>query len=162
MVHRHLVQRMLTTALALLAAPGFAQTPVLTQHDDNARTGSYTNEVVLTPTNVAGGNIGKLFTSTLAADVNGQVLYVPNLTINSALHNVIIASTSNNSNGSLSSLYCFDADDPAQSAPLWRHTFTNSAQWTTCTPAIDISTNTVYVLTKDNNDSGATNLRAIN
>jgi len=145
---------------ALCAIPAFSQTSVLTQHNDNARSGANSNEVVLTTANVAGGNFGKLFTRTLDDNVNGQVLYVPHLTINGALHNTIIAYTSNGNNSSCS-LYAFDADDPAQTTPLWRHQFTNSAQWTTSTPAIDIATNTIYVLTKDTNDSGPTRLRAL-
>lgn len=149
----------LASALVALASPVFAQTAVLTQHDDNTRSGSYTNEIVLNPTNVAGGNFGKVFTLSLDANVNGQPLYAPNLTINSAVHNAIIAYTSSNNNGSACSLWAFDADT---GSTLWQHQFTNSAEWTTCTPVIDPSTDTVYVVTKDTTDSGDTHLRAIN
>jgi len=152
----------LISVLVLFAVPAFAQVSVLTQHNDNARSGANTSEIVLTAANVAGGNFGKLFTRTLDADVNGEVLYVPNLTINGAVHNVIIAYTSDNSDHSPCSLYAFDADQPTVTDALWRHQFTNSAQWTTCTPVIDSSTNTIYVVTKDNDDNGVTNLRAIN
>lgn len=146
--------------ILFLCTAGWGQVSVLTQHGDNARTGENTAESILTPANVA-TNFGKLFTRSMDANVNGQVLYVPNVTINSAKHNVLIAYTSNNSNGSACSLYAFDADDPAASAPLWHHTFTNSAQWTTDTPVIDSVNNIIYLVTKDNNDSGPTNLRAL-
>ena len=141
---------------------GHADIPAVpTQNNDNARTGANLNETILTPANVSVAKFGKLFTRTLDANVNGQVLYVPNLTINGSSHNVIFAYTSNNSNNSPCSLYAYDADDPAASTALWRHQFTNSAQWTTCTPVIDTTNNIIYVLTKDNTDSGVTRLRAL-
>ena len=92
--------------LALLGAaaahPAFAQTAVLTQDNDNARSGSNTAETVLTPQNVKTATFGKLFTMTgLNANVNGQVLYVPGVTIGGAKHNALYAYTSNNSDNSL-------------------------------------------------------------
>jgi len=142
----------------LLTGLAHGQTAVPTQHNDNARTGSYTGELSLTPQNVNATNFGKLFTLSLDANVNGQVLYAPGIPVNGSVHNVIYASTSNNSNGSPCSLYAFDADNGAQ---LWRHQFTNSARWTTCAPAIDLSTYIIYLVTKDNDDSGATYVRAL-
>ncbi|MDQ2798958.1 MAG: WD40 repeat domain-containing protein, partial [Armatimonadota bacterium] len=149
-------------ALCLPLASAWGQAAVLTQHNDNARTGANLQETLLTPYNVNVTNFGKLFTRSLDANVNGQVLYAPHITINGTVRNVIFAYTSNNSNGSPSSVYAFDADDPNQSTPLWRHQFSaGSAQWTTCAPVIDLSTNTIFVLTKDTNDSGANKLRAL-
>ena len=155
--------RLLTiiATVALLTTRAQAQTSVLTQHNDNARTGANTGEIILTPSNVAGGNFGKIFTRTLDASVAGQVLYVPHLTVNGAVHNVIVAYTSNNSDNAPCSLYAFDADDPAQASPLWRHQFPNGARWTTAAPVIDVATNTVYALTKDTDDNGTTRLRAV-
>ncbi len=147
---------------ALLSPPALCQVSVLTQHGDNARTGANIAETVLTPANVKVATFGKLFTRTLDANVNGQVLYVPNLTIGGAAHNVIFAYTSNNSNGSPSSLYAFDADSPTASAPLWRHQFPASAGWTTCTPVIDAAGGTIYVLSKSTDDNGPTLLHALN
>jgi hypothetical protein len=135
--------------------------PVLTQHNDNLRTGWNPDETVLTPSNVAPNTFGKLFTWQLDADVNGQPLYVPGVTIEGKVRNVVVASTSNNSNGSPCSLWAFDADSYNAGKPLWRRKFTASAQWTTCTPVIDQGSNIVYVLTKSNNDDGATRLHAI-
>ncbi len=145
-----------------LLPPLWADIPAVpTQHNDNARTGANLQETILTPANVKSATFGKLFVRALDANVNGQVLYVPQLRINGAIHNVIFAYTSNNANNSPCSLYAFDADDPAASAPLWRHQFTNSAQWTQCAPTIDIANQIIYVLTKDNNDNGATRMRAL-
>jgi hypothetical protein len=150
-----------TLLLSLAPRPAVAQVSVLTQHYDNLRTGANRSETTLTLSNVGVTTFGKLFTRSLDANVNGQVLYVPNLTIGGAVHNVIIASTSNNVNFSPSSLYAFDADDPAASQPLWRHQLPTSARWTTCTPVIDVANNTIYVLTKETNDAGLTKLHAM-
>ncbi len=158
--------RLAPFALALiLAVPtlSWAIPSVPTQHNDNARTGANLSETILTPAAVSGGHFGKLFTRTLAANVDGQVLYVPHLTVNGAMHNVIfayVAAVTPNSNGTPCGVYAFDADYPHASAPLWHTTLTPSAQWTTAAPVIDTATNTLYALTKDNDDSGDTKLRA--
>ena len=154
----------LSLATALTAAAN-AQVSVLTQHYDNARTGSNINETLLTPANVSPALFGKLFTLPLNANVNSQILYVPNLTLNGTgtavdgtTHNVIFAYTSSNGDNSPCGLYAFDAD--AQGAALWSVTLPNSARWTTNTPVIDPATNLIYVMTKTPNDSGQTYLRA--
>jgi hypothetical protein len=49
---------------------------VLTQHNDNARTGAYTNETTLTPANVNASTFGHLFNWTFSAPVYAQPLYV--------------------------------------------------------------------------------------
>ncbi|MGO8672880.1 MAG: malectin domain-containing carbohydrate-binding protein [Capsulimonadaceae bacterium] len=145
--------------LLMLVVPAPAQISVLTQHNDNFRTGSNTQEAILTTSNVNESSFGKLFTVNLDAGVNGQVLYVPGLTIKGVVHNVIYAYTSGNSNNSPSSVWAFDADNGGQ---LWQHSFSaGSAEWTTCAPVIDPSTDTIYVLTKDTTDTGNTNLRAL-
>ncbi len=146
--------------------PACAQVAVLTQNGDNARSGANTVEPLLTPAAVSGGNFGKLFTLKLDANVNGQVLYVPGVFINGAVHNVVYAYTSNNRNNSACSLWAYEADSPSQTAPLWHTTFPNAAQFTTATPVIDALTSTLYVLTKtagpsSDIDSGATFLHAI-
>lgn len=159
---RSMLSALLTgLSLAAIHSANAAPPAVPTQNNDNARTGANVSETILSPTTVTATSFKKLFTRSLDANVNGQVLYVPNVTIGGASHNVIYAYTSNNSNNSPSSLYAFDADDPNASIPLWRHQFTNSARWTTATPAIDTATNTIYVLTKDTDDNGANNLRAL-
>ncbi len=70
-------------ALGLLGSPhASAQVAVLTQNNDNARTGANLAETALTPATVGGGRFGKLFTiAGLDANVNGQALYVPGVTV---------------------------------------------------------------------------------
>ncbi len=147
-------------ALGLAAVhPAFAQTAVLTQNNDNARTGSNTAETVLTPANVTTAKFGKLFTITgLNANVNGQVLYVPGITVGGAKRNVVYAYTSNNSDNSPSGVYAYDGDTGAQ---LWKTILPASATYTTATPVIDPATSTMYVLTKSGtDDTGLTYLHA--
>lgn len=149
--------------LALLGGaavhPAFAQTAVLTQNNDNARTGSNTAETVLTPQNVKTATFGKLFTITgLNANVNGQVLYVPGVSIGGAKHNVVYAYTSNNADNSPCGVYAYDADTGTQ---LWKTILPPSATYTTLTPVIDPATSTLYVLTKGpTDDTGLTYLHA--
>ncbi len=153
------------TALSLLSLnfiaspPASAQVAVLTQNNDNARTGANRAETALTPAVVGGGRFGKLFTITgLDASVNGQALYVPGVLVKGALHNVLYAYTSNNADHSPCGLNAFDADT---GAPLWHDVLPNSATYTTATPVIDPAAATMYVLTKtDNDDTGATYLHA--
>lgn len=152
----------LVASLCGVLSVAHAQTSVLTQHNDNARTGANAAETTLTPANVNVTGFGKLFTRTLDANVNGQVLYIPNLVIGGVTRNVLFAYTSNNANNSPSSVYAFDADDPNATAPLWRKQFTaGSARWTTATPVIDGAAKIIYVLTKDTTDTGPTKLHAL-
>ena len=154
-------------AFAVLTAAGVAtaQTSVLTQHYDNTRSGANINETILTPANVNSALFGKLFTLPLDANVNSQILYVPNLTLkgtgNTAVdgttHNVVFAYTSSNGDNSACSLTAYDAD--AQGTALWHTTLPASARWTTAAPVIDPATNLIYVITKTPNDSGSTYLR---
>ena len=89
-------------SLGLTLTPAaMAQAAVLTQNNDNARTGSNIAETALTPATVNSQKFGKLFTITgLDANVNGQALYVPALTINGAAHSILFAYTSNNADHS--------------------------------------------------------------
>lgn len=88
----------------IVAVPAFGQTPVLTQHNDNARTGQNTSETILTTTNVNTSQFGKLFALPVDGQVYAQPLYVPGVSINGGVHNVVIVATENDS------VYAFDAD----------------------------------------------------
>ncbi len=115
---KHHVMRIAKVSLLTLtlfsAILGVGQVSVLTQHNDNARTGQNLNETVLNTSNVNQSSFGKLFWRTVDGFINAQPLYVPGLTIQGATHNVVYVATQHNS------VYAFDADDPNASAPLWQ------------------------------------------
>ncbi len=86
---------------------------VTTQHNDNARTGANLNESILTTQNVNDARFGKLFTRAVTGSLYAQPLYLSGVSLQSATHNVVYLATMHNV------VYCFDADDPAASSPLW-------------------------------------------
>ena len=94
--------------------PSIGQVSVLTQHNDNARTGQNLNETILNTSNVNQSSFGKLFWRTVDGFIYAQPLYVPGLTIQGGTHNVVYVATQHNS------VYAFDADDPNAPAPLWQ------------------------------------------
>ncbi len=150
---------MLPAALAAPAPrPALAQA-VLTQNNDNARTGANTQETALTPYTVSAARFGKRFTITgLDANVNGQPLYVPGVTLGGARHNALYVYTSDNADHSPCSVYAFDTDSGQQ---FWHTALPNSATFTTPTPVIDQAAGNMYVLTKtDTDDLGSTYLHA--
>ena len=148
---------------ALAATMAIAQTSVLTQDYDIGRSGANLNEQILTPANVKSATFGKLFSYLVDEEVSAQPLYVPNLLIAGALHNVVFIATMGNT------VYAFDADDPTQSnTPLWsvnlaagvpssRFLFFagsgNASNGIFSTPVIDPSTNTLYVVTHEWNSA---------
>jgi hypothetical protein len=91
---------------------------VLTQHNDNGRSGANLNETLLTPDNVNVNQFGKLFECPVEGQIYAQPLYVPNVRVTEAqgpvrTHNVVYVATMKNV------LYAFDADNGAK---LWeRH-----------------------------------------
>jgi hypothetical protein len=101
-----------------IASSAFAQTPVLTSHNDNGRSAANTNETLLSPSDVNKNDFGKLFSAPVDYQVLAQPLYVSNVTINTGpylgtVHNVVYVATQ------LDSLYAFDADNGTQ---LWYQT----------------------------------------
>jgi hypothetical protein len=87
---------------------------VLTQHNDNSRTGANLNEVSLNTSNVNPRQFGKIFTRHVVGAVYAQPLYVRNVRIpRKGTQNVVYVATMYNF------VYAFDADNPAASAPLW-------------------------------------------
>jgi chitodextrinase len=75
-----------------------------TFHNDNSRDGANTQEFALTPANVNTSTFGKLFSCAVDGAIYAQPLWVANLTINGAKHNVVIVATQHDS------VYAFDAD----------------------------------------------------
>jgi hypothetical protein len=154
------------SALAILivlvsGSRAHGQVSVLTNRNDNGRTGQNLSETILTPANVNAAQFGKLFMQKVDGSVIGQPLYVPNVQLaNGTIHNVVYVATQHNS------VYAFDADSNVgeNAAPLWTENFgasvpENKANFgcgtpgyfevgITGTPVIDSSTNTLYLVSK--------------
>jgi hypothetical protein len=77
---------------------------VYTYHNNVARDGANINEYHLTPANVNTSSFGKLTSCTVDGVINGQPLWVANLAISGAAHNVVFVATQHDT------LYAFDAD----------------------------------------------------
>lgn len=143
---------------------------VSTYHNDNSRDGQNLQEYALTPSNVKSGTFGKLFSCAVDSPIYTQPLWVANLTVNSAQHNVVFVATTNDS------LYAFDAD-AAPCTQLWKANLLDTSHGGTTgeapvpsgtsgnlvgngngditpttgvigTPVIDASSNTLYVVSK--------------
>jgi outer membrane protein assembly factor BamB len=100
-------------AALLLAAPAPAEN-VLTQHNDQARTGANLHETELTPAAVKGG-FGKLFSVFVDGQIYAQPLVVTGVDIpGKGVHNVVYVATMKNN------VYAFDADQAEQDCPLWK------------------------------------------
>ncbi|HEV3482501.1 MAG TPA: chitobiase/beta-hexosaminidase C-terminal domain-containing protein, partial [Candidatus Acidoferrales bacterium] len=95
---------------------------VLTQHNDNGRTGQNLNETILTPTNVNPTTFGKLFSMPVDGYVYAQPLYMSNVNIAGGTHNVVYVATEGDS------VYAFDADTGAQ---LWHVSVIDTAHGAT-------------------------------
>ena len=77
---------------------------VLTYHDDEARTGEDLNETVLTPQTVNARSFGKIGFLPVKGLVDAEPLYLADLTIQGAKHNVVFVATEHDV------VYAFDAD----------------------------------------------------
>jgi len=149
-----------------VAAPTLSQPSILTQHNDNMRTGANLAETQLNTSNVNARQFGKLYSRPVDGQIYAQPLYVPRVNIpNVGTRNIIYIATQHNS------VYAFDADDPQVVEPYWHVNlgpsaptpnddfgnregrFTNVVPEVgiTSTPVIDPRTNTIYVaaFTKD-------------
>src|SRR5689334_13196369 len=115
-----------TTLFSLLisVSSGMCQTfsGVLTEHNDNARTGQNLNETLLNLGNVNSTQFGKLFSYSVDGQIYAQPLYVPNVEIpGQGTHNVVYVVTQNDS------VYAFDADG-LSGIPLWQVSFIDPSQ----------------------------------
>lgn len=112
---RHVPIQNLSLLVLILTVSGWGQVNVLTQHNDNARTGANLEETILNTSNVRPGRFGELFSRAVDGQIYAQPLYVSNLAMrDGGTHNVVYVATEHNS------VYAFDADDPDQSTPLWK------------------------------------------
>jgi hypothetical protein len=148
---------------------------VTTYHNNLSRNGTNTQEYALTTANVTTSSFGKLFTCPVDGAIYVQPLWVGNLAINGAAHNVIFVATTHNT------VYAFDAD-VSPCVTYWRRallgpgeTFVNNNDVGTGdiqpdigiigTPVIDLASKTFYVVAKSEdtgtlcNPSGACHQR---
>ncbi len=163
------VTKSASLTIAVTDLPG-----VYTYHNDLARDGANTHEYALTPTLVS-SEFGKLFSCTTDGAIYAQPLWVANLTVNGAKHNVVFVATQHDS------LYAFDAD-ASPCMQLWHANLIDANHGGTSgetsvpdslvenvgpggsdispeigitgTPVIDPSTNSLYVVTKSSNSAG--------
>lgn len=137
--------------------PPFAPVNVVTQHNDNQRTGANLHETILTPANVRSGMFGKLFARSVYGQPYSQPLYVHDLVFpRGDKHNVVFSATQENY------VYAFDADRPLMGRPLWTAFLGHSALpvggcldlqpvvGITSTPVIDVASGTMFVVAKTN------------
>src|SRR5215469_7876172 len=82
--------------LLALALPVMGQVDVLTQHNDNARTGANLNETILTPANVIPSQFGMLFQRAVDDQIYSQPLVVSGVNIGGGTHNVVYITTVHN------------------------------------------------------------------
>jgi hypothetical protein len=100
-----------TVAVSVNAPAAGSSVDVVTYHDDIARTGLNANESILTPANVNASKFGLLMTLPVDGKVDGQALYLSNVTVAGQARNVVYAVSEHDS------AYAFDADSGVQ---LWK------------------------------------------
>jgi hypothetical protein len=173
-------RKLISAALAVFALAGLlgalsaaAQVNVTTYHNDIGRTGQNLSETALNLSNVNATQFGKLFSQPVDGQIYAQPLYMSNVTINGATHNVVYVATEHDS------VYAFDADlnSGVDASPLWQISFLSSAHGAaagattvssnivstdispevgiTGTPVIDPTTNTMYIVGKTMENSKA-------
>jgi len=146
-------------------------TGTLTHHNDTYRTGQNNSEAALTTGNVNKTQFGKLFKYAVDGQTYAEPLWMPNVTINSASHNVVFVATENDS------VYAFDADSATLNPnPLWHTSFINPPGVTaipktdievgldlspivgiTSTPVIDPVAGIIYVEARTKDTTGTPN-----
>ncbi len=176
---------MLCALFVLSPQAARAQGPnIPTWRYDSTMQGQNTQEATLTPVNVNTNTFGKLFSQTVDGQVYAQPLYVQNLTVNGATHNVVFIATQHDS------VYAFDADTNggAASAPLWQASLISTAHGAAAgattvptadvqggtgdihpeigisgTPVIDVNAQTLFVVAKSKeNGNYVQRLHALN
>jgi hypothetical protein len=106
----------LTLLTLLTALTASAQTSVLTQHNDNARTGANLTETLLTPANVSPQTFGLLAKHPVDDQLYTQPLVATGIRVHGGLHTLVLVTTVNNS------VYAYDANDPTDQ-PIWHVNF---------------------------------------
>jgi len=135
---------------------------IVTYQNGNSRLGQNLQETILTTTSLNATNFGKIFSWTTDGNIYAQPLYVPNVTINGTVHNVVYVVTENDS------IYAFDADSKNLNPnPLWYTSLVNGSTvlpvpcldhhaactiypniGITGTPVINLATKTMYFVAR--------------
>ncbi|QEC67241.1 T9SS type A sorting domain-containing protein [Panacibacter ginsenosidivorans] len=165
------LKKSLLTALAFLffSIAAYAQTSVLTQHNNINRTGWNDQETILNKKNVQPGSFGKLFVRVVDDQIYAQPLVKLKLNIpGKGIKNVVFVATVNNT------VYAFDADSANSATPYWQVNLTvagarpprktdmvgacggfyndfSGNMGIVGTPVIDSTTNTLYVVARSLN-----------
>jgi hypothetical protein len=152
---------------------------VYTYQNDLSRDGANTKEYGLTPGNVNAGGFGKLTSCPVDGAIYGQPLWVANLTLGAAKHNVVFVATQHDS------LFAFDADaNPC--VKLWQTDLIDAGHGgatgetpvpsalvgygngdiapeigVTSTPVIDPAAGFLYVLSKSTNAAHTTSYQRL-
>jgi hypothetical protein len=136
---------------------------VVSYHNDHASDGQNLQEAVLTPSNVNSSTFGKVFKTNVDGNVYAQPLFVPKLSIDGVLHNVLFVATEHDS------VYALDANTgsvlwhksllthglpgatsirpiPSADAFLTQGQDITPEIGITSTPVIDLSTRILYVV----------------
>ena len=100
-----------------MSACSFAQVDVLTQHNNNARTGTNIAETELSPRNVDKAQFGMLFKRVVDDQLYTQPLVATGVPTDGGLRDVVYVTTVNNS------VYAFDANDSEATLPIWHVNF---------------------------------------
>lgn len=109
---------------------------VLTQHNDNSRSGDNLSEGNLNTGNVNTNSFGMLFTRAVDDQIYAQPLLVTNVTIpGKGTHNIVYVCTVNDS------VYAFDADDASVAAPYWQNSYLGTSGITNIVPPINSDMN---------------------
>ncbi|MGH9728859.1 MAG: pyrrolo-quinoline quinone [Candidatus Acidiferrales bacterium] len=152
-----------SAALEGVADAPDAPADVLTYHNDNARTGFYASEKVLTPRNINSRDFGKIAFLSVQGLVDAEPLYVSQLKIAGVKRNVVFVATEHDL------VYAFDADTNAH---LWQVSLLGPDETTsddrgcgqvkpeigvTSTPVIDLQAGphgAIYVVAMSKDSSG--------
>ena len=145
----------LCAGVLLVSSSAISQVDVLTQHNNNARTGANLEEKILGPANVNQQHFGMLFKHVVDDQLYTQPLLATHIKIGGGWHDVVYVTTVNNS------VYAFDANDASATAPFWHVNFgtpanlhdadfgcldINGSMGIIGTPVINDAKDTLYVI----------------